>query len=159
MEVPPLRDRREDIPALADYFVSLFRSRLNRPQLRFTNDDADLLKQYDWPGNVRELQNVVERAMILAKGARLRLDLALAYSRSESSSMDMQAALASNPSSAKILRSGDLKHLERDSIVAALERTHWRVSGPGGAAELLGLNPNTLASRMRSPGIKRKKSA
>ncbi len=102
--------------------------------------------------------------MILAKGGRLRLDLALAYSSSESSSLEAQAPLPSNSSGAKIvssdkiLRSQDLKHLERDSIVAALERAHRRISGPGGAAEILGLNPNTLASRMRSLGIKRKTS-
>ena len=164
IKMPPLRDRREDIPLLADHFVSLFRLRLKRPDIHFTNDDAERLKQYDWPGNVRELQNVIERAMILAKGGRLRLDLALAYSRSESSSLEAQAPLPSNSSdvevvsSDKILRSQDLKHLERDSIVAALERAHRRISGPGGAAEILGLNPNTLASRMRSLGIKRKTS-
>ena len=79
LELPPLRRRREDIPALAHHFASRFAARLNRPTVRLTNDDAALLMQYDWPGNVRELQNVMERAIILAKGSRLRLDLALAY--------------------------------------------------------------------------------
>jgi transcriptional regulator with GAF, ATPase, and Fis domain len=157
MEIPPLRDRREDIPALADHFVSVFRSRLNRPEVRLTNDDAESLQQYDWPGNVRELQNVIERAMILAKSGRLRLDLALAYARpTESPSTAVQTASRSKSANVNILRSEELKQLERDSIVAALERANRRISGPGGAAELLGLNPNTLASRMRSLGIKRK---
>jgi transcriptional regulator with GAF, ATPase, and Fis domain len=151
IEVPPLRERKEDIPALADHFVSLFRSRLNRPEMRFTNDDAELLKQYDWPGNVRELQNVIERAMILSKGTRLRLDLALAQTRS-----DKQTELPVNSSSTKIVRGDELKRIERESIVAALERAHERISGAGGAAELLNINPNTLFSRMRSLGIKRK---
>ncbi len=154
LEVPPLRDRREDIPALANHFVALLRNRLDRPEVRITNDDAELLKRYDWPGNVRELQNVIERAMILARGGRLRLDLALSYSRSaEPSSTD--TGRPPPPSSARILRSEDLKQLEHDSIVAALERANWKISGPGGAAELLGLNPSTLASRMRSLGITR----
>ena len=156
LELPPLRDRRDDIPALAHHFVSLFRSRLNRPDIHFTNDDAELLKRYDCPSNVRELQNVIERAVILAKDGRLRLDLALAYSKAVGSSFaDISPALQPNSSGAKILRGEDLRHLERDSILAALERSNRKISGPGGAAELLGLNPNTLASRMRSLGIKR----
>jgi DNA-binding NtrC family response regulator len=99
MEIPPLRDRRDDIPALARHFVSLFRSRLNRPNICFTDEDAELLKQYDWPGNVRELQNVIERAVILAKNGRLRLDLALAYSRPvESPSTEISAPSQTNSS-------------------------------------------------------------
>src|SRR5262249_34103579 len=141
VKIPPLRDRREDIPALAHHFVSLFRSRLNRPDVRFTNDDAELLKRYDWPGNVRELQNVIERAMILVKKGQLRLDLALAYYRpAESPSTEIPLALRSKSSNGKILRSEDLKHLERDSIVAALERSNRKIYGPGGGVELLGLN-------------------
>jgi transcriptional regulator with GAF, ATPase, and Fis domain len=153
IEIPPLRQRSEDIPALADHFVSHFRSRLNRPEIRLTKADTEALKRYDWPGNVRELQNVIERAMILSTGTRLRLDIALTQTRS-----DKQAELPVNSSSAKIMRGGDLKRIERESIVTALERAHWRISGAGGAAELLAINPNTLASRMRSLGIKRKGS-
>ena len=156
IEIPPLRDRRDDIPALARHFVSLFRNRLNRAEVRFTNDDAECLKRYDWPGNVRELQNVIERAVILSKNGRLRLDLALAYSRpSESPSTDVSAPLQAQSCEGKILRSEDLRHLERDNIMAALKRSNRKISGPGGAAEILGVNPSTLAARMRSFGIKR----
>ena len=156
MEIPPLRDRRDDIPDLACHFVSLFRSRLNYPEIRLSDEDAELLKQYDWPGNVRELENVIERAVILAKNRRLRLDLALAYSRPvESPSTEIPNVLQTNSSNGKILRSEDLRNLERDSIIAALKRSNRKISGPGGAAELLGTNPNTLASRMRSLGIHR----
>jgi transcriptional regulator with GAF, ATPase, and Fis domain len=158
MEVPPLRQRTEDIPAIADHFVSLFRSQLDRPEIRFTEDDAEVLKQYDWPGNVRELQNVIKRAMIVAKGALLRLDLALAYSRTQSSNLEKQTEVPGNFSNGKIIPRDDLKRLERDSIVAALERANRKISGAGGAAELLGVNPSTLASRMRLLGIKRKRS-
>jgi transcriptional regulator with GAF, ATPase, and Fis domain len=156
LEIPPLRDRRDDIPALTHHFVSLFRSRLNRPDIRFTDDDAELLKQYDWPGNVRELQNVIERAVILARNGRLRLDLALAHSKPVgAASAEISPALQPNSSGGKIMRSEDLRHLERDNIVAALKRSNGKISGPGGAAEFLGLNPNTLGSRIRSLGIKR----
>lgn len=89
--------------------------------------------------------------MILSTGTRLRLDIALTQTRS-----DKQTELPVNSSSAKIVRGGDLKRIESESIVTALERAHWRISGAGGAAELLAISPNTLASRMRSLGIKRK---
>jgi transcriptional regulator with GAF, ATPase, and Fis domain len=155
--IPPLRQRREDISVLVDYFVSLFRSRLNRPKIRLTKTDMQRLTEYDWPGNVRELQNIIERAMILSSDARLRLDLALAHARSEPTDSDGQAPLPSNPSNEQIVRKDDLKRIERESIMAALERANSKISGAGGAAVLLGINPNTLASRMRSLGIKRKR--
>jgi transcriptional regulator with GAF, ATPase, and Fis domain len=109
------------------------------------------------PGNVRELQNVIARAMIVSKGARLRLDLAMAFGSLQSVVSDHEKE-TQNSSGAKVIRSHDLKRLERDSIITALERAHWRVSGVGGAAQLLGVNPNTLASRIRSLGIKRKRA-
>jgi transcriptional regulator with GAF, ATPase, and Fis domain len=95
--------------------------------------------------------------MILSSDARLRLDLALAHARSEPTDSDGQTPLPSNPSSEQIVRKDDLKRIERESIMAALERANSRISGAGGAAALLGINPNTLASRMRSLGIKRKR--
>jgi transcriptional regulator with GAF, ATPase, and Fis domain len=155
MAVPPLRERREDIPALAEHFVSVFRGRLNRPEMRFTDGDAKLLQKYDWPGNVRELQNVIERAMIVSTGTRLQLDLAMEYAWSQASATN-EANQQPRSFDERIIRSDELKDLERESIIAALNRAHRRISGPGGAAELLGVNPNTLASRMRSLGIKRK---
>jgi transcriptional regulator with GAF, ATPase, and Fis domain len=119
IEIPPVRQRSEDIPDLADHFVSHFRSRLNRPEIRLTKADTEILKRYDWPGNVRELQNVIERAMILSTGTRLRLDIALTQTRS-----DEQTELPVNSSSATIVRGDDLKRIERESIVTALERAH-----------------------------------
>jgi transcriptional regulator with GAF, ATPase, and Fis domain len=155
LELPPLRQRREDIPALAHHFASRLAAQLNRPAVRLTKDDAAVLTQYDWPGNVRELQNVMERAIILAKGRRLRLDLALAYGSVQPPS-DFTTEPPPTPAPKRVIRREELKNLERDSIIAALEHAHSRVSGPGGAAALLGVNPNTLTSRMRSLGIKRK---
>ena len=156
LELPPLRQRPEDIPALAHHFASLFTAQLNRPTVRLTHEDAALLMQYDWPGNVRELQNVMERAIILARGSRLRLDLALAYGSLQPLASDPTTETPPASAPEKLIRREELKGLERDSIIAALERAHRRVSGPGGAAALLGVNPNTLTSRMRSLGIKRK---
>jgi transcriptional regulator with GAF, ATPase, and Fis domain len=78
LELPPLRARKDDIPLLAAHFVAQASRRYGVSTLRLTNEDGDRLQRYDWPGNIRELQNVIERAVILSKGDRLRLDLALA---------------------------------------------------------------------------------
>lgn len=159
MELPPLRQRKEDIPALATHFVSLSCGRLNRPRMRLTDDDIEVLRQYDWPGNIRELQNVIERAVILARGPRLPLDLALLHAGSPNSTNAGSAGSGGeNKTQPKIIRAADLAQLERENIVAALEHARWKISGPGGAAELIGMNPNTLASRMRSLGIKRSRA-
>jgi transcriptional regulator with GAF, ATPase, and Fis domain len=156
MELPPLRQRKEDIPALASHFASLSCGRLNRPEMRLTDDDLEFLTRYDWPGNIRELQNVIERAVILARGARLRLDLALSQTGSANmTSVDSPGSADGKTPRPSIMRAADLMRLERENIVAALEQARWKISGPGGAAELVGMNPNTLASRMRSLGIKR----
>jgi transcriptional regulator with GAF, ATPase, and Fis domain len=156
MELPPLRQRKEDIPALAVHFASLSCERLSRPEMRLTDDDLGVLRSYDWPGNIRELQNVIERAVILAKGPRLRLDLALAHTESWNST-DAVAAEAGREDEIepKIMRSDELTRIERENILIALEHARWKISGGGGAAELLGVNPNTLAYRMRALGIKR----
>ncbi len=156
MELPPLRQRKEDIPELATHFSSQSCGRLNKPEIRLTDEDIEVLKDYDWPGNIRELENVIERAIILATGGRMRLDLALAHTESAAP----KAGAANNPgdevqSPPKIMRSDDLVRLERDNIIAALEHARWKIGGPGGAAELLGMNSSTLASRMRSLGVKR----
>jgi transcriptional regulator with GAF, ATPase, and Fis domain len=159
MELPPLRHRKEDIPALATHFASLSCGRLNRPEMRLTDDDMEVLRRYDWPGNIRELQNVIERAVILAKGPRLRLDLALVHAGSVNpATAGAAGSVVENKTPSKILRAADLGRLERENIVAALEHSRWKISGPGGAAELVGMNPNTLASRMRSLGIKRSRT-
>lgn len=156
MELPPLRQRKEDIPALATRFASLSCERLSRPEMRLTDGDLEILRRYDWPGNIRELQNVIERAVILAKGPRLRLDLALAHTDSyDATGADAAKISKESKAQSKIMRPDALTRIERENILAALEHARWKISGAGGAAELLGVNPSTLASRMRSLGIRR----
>jgi len=147
IEVPPLRERREDIAALATHFVRQSAQRLNRPEPRLTQAVLRQLLAHDWPGNVRELQNVLERAVILSAGGRLRLDMA------ELPAAGSRAALS--PGSSVLTRS-ELKRQERDSIAAALEQTGGKIFGNGGAAELLGMKPTTLASRISALGLGRK---
>jgi transcriptional regulator with GAF, ATPase, and Fis domain len=161
MELPPLRERKEDIGALTSHLAALSCDRLKRPAVRFSDEDIELLRRYDWPGNIRELQNVIERAVILAKGPHPRLDLALAHSApAGSANVSSQAPAIANDDNSRptIMRNQDLLRLERENIIAALEHARWKVSGSGSAAELLGLNANTLTSRMRSLGIRRSRS-
>jgi transcriptional regulator with GAF, ATPase, and Fis domain len=146
LELPPLRARADDIPLLAMHAITEVSKRLRMQAPTLTQADAARLQQYDWPGNVRELQNVVERAVILSKGERLRLDIALA---------DLPATIPATPASGTdtreaILTDREFRERERANLMKALQRADGRIYGAGGAAELLGLNPTTLASRLRA---------
>jgi transcriptional regulator with GAF, ATPase, and Fis domain len=148
LEVPPLRERREDIPLLAAHFLKLATEELNRPAPALRNRDVRALEAYDWPGNVRELQNVIERAVILSTGGRLAVDL-------EPSTEERRDGGDRPAAPARVRTEAELREDERANLVAALEAAGWKVSGPGGAAELLDLRPSTLASRMKAMGVRR----
>jgi len=143
IRLPALRDRRDDIPALVRHYIQHFAARLRRSVTDV--DDAALaeLVRYDWPGNIRELQNVVERGVILATGSRLEVGV-LALPRQVSEERPTRGA---DPQS--------LADAERQAICAALDATHWRISGAGGAAEQLGVKPTTLHAKMKKLGIRR----
>lgn len=143
LELPPLRARGDDIPLLAITEVSK-RLRMEAPTL--TQADAELLQRYDWPGNVRELQNVMERAVILSKGLRLRLDMALAGLTTTTA-----PAVPSGPGAEDtVLTDREFRERERANLMKALKRAGGRIYGASGAAALLGINPTTLASRLRA---------
>jgi PAS domain S-box-containing protein len=135
--IPPLRERVEDIPALVWSFIEEYSAAFRKPIDSISRESVAALKRYSWPGNVRELRNVIERAVIISKGPHLVVEL---------------PASAGVPAVPKSTR---LHDLEVDQIRAVLESVGWRVRGPGGAAELLGLKPNTLDSRMAKLGIRR----
>jgi transcriptional regulator with GAF, ATPase, and Fis domain len=160
IKLPALRERKEDIPPLAAHFIRLSCARLNRAPIELTQDDLNSLLSYDWPGNVRELQNVIERAIILGPRGRLRLDTGLTRTQEAQTLRTPAPDEAASPAMPRrqIIRTDELVRLERDNIVAALEHARWKVSGAGSAAELLGMNPNTLSSRMRALGIKRSRT-
>lgn len=133
--VPSLRDRNEDIPLLAQHFLQLFRVKLNRAALTFSDSALARLAQYDWPGNIRELQNVIERAAILAPTPVVEIDQGLiAPSRRPMVSIDRPRTSHGS---------------ERLHMLHVLEQAGWRIYGPLGAAIRLGLNPSTLRSRMK----------
>jgi formate hydrogenlyase transcriptional activator len=150
IEVPPLRDRKEDILLLATHFVRQSALRMNRPDLKISQVALTELATYDWPGNVRELQNAVERAIILSQGEPLRFDLPGPNTTSPPRLHVQQ------PSKTDMLTRDEWKRHERNAIAAALRRAAGKVFGPGGAAELLGMNPSTLSSRIKALGLNRK---
>ena len=150
IQLPPLRARRDDIPLLAAHAVAEVATRLRIQPSALTQADAARLQEYDWPGNVRELNNVIERAVILSKGARLRVDTAIADLPAGATSMLDMAEV--------ILTDHEFRERERANLVKALERAQGRIYGEGGAAELLGINPTTLASRLRAYRIRTAKT-
>jgi transcriptional regulator with GAF, ATPase, and Fis domain len=149
VEVPPLRDRKEDIPLLAASFFEQSARRLRLPTPKLTDAHLRLLQSYDWPGNVRELQNAVERALILAQQGTLRFDLPITE----------LPALAPVPSGdeavAPILTEAELRQREQRNLLAALAKAGWKIHGQGGAAELLGVKPTTLISRIKKLELKK----
>ena len=153
IEVPPLRERREDIPWLATHFLAQSARRMNRPVPRISQTALSALGAHDWPGNVRELQNTIERAIILSAGGPLRFDPVGPISTDAS-----RAVTHSDSKTIRLMRD-ELKARERDAIAAALKQTGGKIFGPGGAAEVLGMKPTTLASRITALGLNRKTSS
>ena len=150
LEIPPLRERPEDIPLLADHFLAYAAKRMKRPQPRLTQGNVLQLQQYTWPGNVRELQNVLERAVITSRGHALTIDLPAAGPLPSTTPPPTAPAQR-----AEVLTDDQMQRRERDNLRAALEHTGWKVYGAGGAAELLQMKPTTLASRMKRFGLAR----
>jgi transcriptional regulator with GAF, ATPase, and Fis domain len=132
--VPPLRERPGDIPKLVWEFVNEFGERMGKKIRRITASDMQALVAHSWPGNIRELRNVIEHAMIVTQGETLELTHLVPASQHAAEAMT-------------------LEEVERRHIQATLKATHGRIKGAGGAAELLGLNPSTLYSRMQKLGI------
>jgi formate hydrogenlyase transcriptional activator len=156
LDLPPLRERRSDIPQLAMFFLSHYARKLGKSMEGISQEAVDLLAGYAWPGNVRELQNVIERAVILARGPILgaKPDLVSMLAsdilpRASGTAEPVQSASPAFPT---------LKELERDHILAALKQTGGVVEGLKGAARILNLHPNTLRHRMDKLGIKRSTS-
>jgi transcriptional regulator with GAF, ATPase, and Fis domain len=156
IQVPPLRERMDDIPLLAKHFVDLSTRELKCAKPRLTRAAVTKLQSYDWPGNVRELRNVIERAVILARGGVLEFDLPIAGQSAPavrpSRGIEPPAASGTQP---KFLTEAELERFERDNLLLALEAAHWKIGGRDGAAELLGVKPTTLLSRMDKWGLKK----
>ncbi len=142
--VPPLRERREDIPLLVRHFVQKYTQRIKKPIERIPSAAIDALSEYDWPGNVRELEHFIERAVILSPGSELQPPL------SELSYQNPPSAIAAAESNSTTLREA-----EREHIVRTLQDTNWTIGGPAGAAARLGMKRTTLHSLVKRLGIDR----
>jgi formate hydrogenlyase transcriptional activator len=140
LEAPPLRERKGDIPLLVNYFLSRFSKKLGKEVHGVSQKAMESLVGYHWPGNVRELQNVIERAVVVARGPVMQIDASMLGSES--------GAMESAPIDT-------LENTERNQILRALSATRWVIHGKKGAAEILGINPSTLRSRMEKLGIKK----
>ncbi len=149
VRLPPLRERAEDIPALAEHFAASAGRRLFGVELKPSESDVRLLRGYHWPGNVRELASVIERGAILGGGRRLDVATALGVDHARESRADapLSAPQAASPASPS------LQSAMASYILDALHKCHGRIEGPHGAARLLDINPHTLRSRMRKLGI------
>jgi formate hydrogenlyase transcriptional activator len=161
IQVPPLRDRREDIPMLVGHFAQQFARRMKKTIETIPADTMDALMAYEWPGNIRELQNLVERAVILSSGPTLDVPAIASMPRGRAAvPVDRPGAPAGAdmPAGADSPRDGateSLEAIERRHVLAALESANWIIAGPNGAAQRLGLKRSTLQFRMRKLGISR----
>jgi len=139
LEVPALRERREDIPLLVNFFLGKFSKSVGKEIHGLSQKSMERLVQYGWPGNIRELQNVIERAVVLAKGAIVQIDESMLGAEASAEESTIET----------------LENVERSHIIRALQETQWVIHGKKGAAELLGINPSTLRSRMEKLAIKK----
>jgi transcriptional regulator with GAF, ATPase, and Fis domain len=152
IHVAPLKERKDDLPLLAKHFVELSVKELRCSAPRLTRAAVTQLQDYDWPGNIRELRNVIERAVILARGGPLHFDLPATESRNPPPSSALRGVDQTHPG---YFTEAERRRRERDNLAAVLTVAGWRIKGAGGAAELLGIKPTTLLSRMKKIGLNR----
>lgn len=166
IHIAPLRERLEDVPALAEHFLwkQNWRDRDDEP-MRLSDENVRALQNYHYPGNVRELENIIERAAILSHCFLYKLNVGqildamlLSEQRKHLDSLAGEPSIADTRAS-KILTYAEMKNLERENLIAALRASNYRIYGVGGAAELLGVKPTTLASRIKNLRIPLRPSA
>jgi transcriptional regulator with GAF, ATPase, and Fis domain len=153
IEVAPLCLRKKDIPLLAEHFLGLIQKREIRKLPRLSTSNLKQLQNYEWPGNVRELQNVIERAAITCQGHPLHFVLP----ESDESDNSRQSAafdLVSN-NELEAVPESEMRRRERQNVIAALQKSNWKIYGEGGAAKLLGIKPTTLSSRIKKMKIRK----
>ena len=148
IEIPPLRDRGEDVCLIAQEMLRMMAVEMNKKAYKLNDEDKEQLSSYHWPGNVRELENLIERALILSPAGKIDLKGAFPTATASSSSINKS-------STKRIYSSNEWNDLERENILRALKKTAWKISGKNGAASLLKIPPTTLASKIKALGISR----
>ena len=151
--LPPLRQRRSDIPLLTAFFVERYCRQLGKQVMGVAQDTMEALSRYDWPGNIRELQNVIERAVVLSRGSILKLGRDLLPLSAEAVT-DGETEVSSGGQSSDG-ETHSLEQVEKRHILEVLTQTKWVIEGANGAAKVLDLHPNTLRSRMKKLGLDR----
>ena len=151
INVPPLRERIEDIPALAHKFVDEFSESMGKKVDSISGSTMEMLKSYSWPGNVRELKNVIEHSMILHRGQRLDINLPEHSEEGLPDGNSAKVKMGLHASASDIT----LREMERHYIQQILKKTRWVIEGPSGAAKIADLKPSTLRYRMKILGIQR----
>ena len=152
IEVAPLRNRKEDIPLLATTFMAHVRKKLNCTGRDLIQAEVLKLQNYHWPGNVRELQNIIERAVISSRCGSVKFDLPVP----QPSGASIKTPIKKNGGKPnEVLTEEDMRLREKANIESALQATDWKIYGTSGAAELLGLKPTTLLSRIKKMGIEK----
>ena len=141
INIPPLRERKEDIPLLVNHFIKKYSKKTGKKVEVITQTVMNILQNYNWPGNIRELENVIERAVIISSGNKLTLSKSIFKSNGIS----------------KFSSFSTLEEHEKEHILKVMEKTEWRIRGENGAANILGIKPTTLESRMRKLGISKPK--
>jgi DNA-binding NtrC family response regulator len=152
LRLAALRERKEDIPLLATHFVELLAKELGCPKPRLTRAGIGTLQGYGWPGNIRELRNVIERAVIFAQGGALEFDVSGIGSSVDRASFEPPEI---DQTELEYLTESEMRRRERQNLFAVLQKAGWKISGINGAAELLGVKPTTLISRIERMGLKR----
>jgi len=152
IHVAPLRERNSDIPLLANHFIELSVKELKCPKPRLTRGAVAQLQNYDWPGNVRELRNVIERAVILARGGALNFDLPVTAAAGPATRQAPRGGPNPEP---EFLTEADFQRRQRENLLVVLAKAKWKIKGRDGAAELLGIKPGALLARIRKMGLKR----
>jgi len=152
IRVTTLKERKDDLPLLARHFIELSVKELRCPKPRLTRAALAQLQSYDWPGNIRELRNVIERAVILARGGPLHFDLPVTDSGPPQTSSALHPGAKAG---LEFFTEAEMQRRDRENLIAVLERAGWKIKGADGAAELLGVKPTTLLSRIKKMGLKR----
>ncbi len=153
VQVAPLRERREDIPLLAQHFIKLSAKELGCPKPRLTRAGMIQLQGYEWPGNIREMRNVIERAVILAGGGVLEFDLPAGGPAAPATAP--RPAVGEPVAGREFFTESEIRRREQENLLAVLKKSGWKIKGVDGAAELLGVKPTTLLSRIKKLGLAR----
>jgi transcriptional regulator with GAF, ATPase, and Fis domain len=151
IQVPSLRERADDIPLLANHFIELSVKELRCPKPRLTKAGIVKLQNYDWPGNIRELRNVIERAVIISRGGTLDFE----FPATDALPTTPRFVPHSDNAELRILTESEMKQRDYENHLAALQKSNWKIKGAHGAAELLGLKPTTLLTRMKRMKLRR----